>query len=95
METIIGLIAGAVGGNAAGGLLKRLNQGTLINSIAGIVGGGVGGQVLSMVTGGAVDPAATDAAGGIGPFISQIAGGAVGGGGALAIVGVIKNMMAK
>ena len=86
------MVAGAVGGNVAGGVLKNLNQGTLINSIAGIVGGGVGGQVLSMLTGGAVDGAAADA-GGMGAIISQIAGGAVGGGGALAIVGVIKNMM--
>ena len=58
MELIIQLIAGAVGGNVAGGLLKNLNQGTLINSIAGIVGGGLGGQILGALTGGAVDPAA-------------------------------------
>ncbi len=38
MEMIIGLISGAVGGNVAGGLIKKIDQGTLINSIAGIVG---------------------------------------------------------
>jgi len=49
MELIISLIAGAVGGNAAGKALPSLNQGTLINSISGIVGGGLGGSILGML----------------------------------------------
>jgi len=49
MELIISLIAGAVGGNAAGKALPALNQGTLINSISGIVGGGLGGSILGML----------------------------------------------
>lgn len=93
MEMIVSLIAGAVGGNAAGGLLRNLNQGTLINSIAGIVGGGLGGQVLGML--GAGGMAADAAAGGldIGSIVGQLASGGVGGGVLLAIVGVVRNAM--
>jgi len=95
METlIINLLSGAVGGNAAGGLLKSLNQGTLINSVAGIVGGGLGGQILSMLGAGGV---AAQAGGGmdVTAILSQVATGGVGGGVVLAIVGVIRNMLAK
>jgi uncharacterized membrane protein YeaQ/YmgE (transglycosylase-associated protein family) len=44
---IIQLISGAVGGNAAGALLKKFSLGTAGNSIVGILGGGVGGQILA------------------------------------------------
>jgi hypothetical protein len=90
LELIIQLIAGAVGGNLAGGLLKNQSLGTLGNSIAGVVGGGIGGQILSALTGGAVDPAAAAAASGgldIGAIISSVAGGGVGGGLLMVIVG--------
>lgn len=85
MEMVIGLLSGAIGGNVAGGLLKNLNQGTLVNSIAGIVGGGLGGSLLG------VGGEGLDLAG----IIGQVAGGGVGGGIVLAIVGVIRNAMAK
>ncbi len=65
MESLIGLIipaiAGAVGGNAAGAVLKNQSLGTVGNSIAGILGGAGGGQILSMILGGAA-PAAAAAA---------------------------------
>jgi uncharacterized membrane protein YeaQ/YmgE (transglycosylase-associated protein family) len=88
---LIQLISGALGGNVAGGLLKNLSLGTLGNSIAGIVGGGIGGQILDQVfhtavAGGALDPVA---------IITQVLGGGVGGGVLLAIVGAIRNAMAK
>jgi hypothetical protein len=88
---IIELIAGAIGGNVAGALLKDYDLGTLGNSIAGVVGGGIGGQLLGMVTGAAGAGAASgmDA----GSFISMIAGGGVGGGVLMIIVGIIKRMM--
>ena len=87
---MIGLLSGAVGGNVAGGVLKNLNQGTLINSISGIVGGGIGAQVLGMLGAGG-------GAGGldIASILTQVAGGGIGGGAVLAVVGVVKNMMAK
>ena len=87
MEQLIGLAAGAVGGNVAGGVLKNLNQGTLINSISGIVGGGLGANILGMLGGGGAEGAMG--------LISQVAGGGIGGGVVLAIVGVVKNMMSK
>ncbi|MGB3243311.1 MAG: hypothetical protein WBB25_02160 [Sulfitobacter sp.] len=90
MELLISLISGAAGGNIAGKLLGKLDQGTLINSLSGLVGGGLGGTLLGMM--GAGDPM-----GGmdIGSIIAQVAGGGVGGGVVLAIVGAVKNMMAK
>ena len=88
---LIQLISGAVGGNVAGGLLKNLSLGTVGNSIAGIVGGGIAGQILEQffhtaVAGGALDPVA---------IITQIVGGGVGGGVLMAIVGAVRNAMAK
>ena len=71
-------------------MMKNLNQGALINSISGIVGGGLGGTVLGMLGMGG-------AAGGldIASILTQVVGGGVGGGAVLAVVGVVKNMMAK
>ena len=89
---IIQLISGAVGGNVAGSLMKNASLGPVLNSIVGILGGGLGGQLLAMVMGG-------DAAAGggmdIGAIIAQVASGGIGGGVLLAIVGMIKNAMAK
>ncbi len=91
LPLIIQLISGAVGGNVAGAVMKDQNLGTLGNSIAGIVGGGIGGQILGMIVpalagGGGLD---------IGSIIGSIASGGVGGGVLLAIVGIVKSMMAK
>jgi len=92
MELIISLIAGALGGNAAGGLMKNLSLGPIGNSIVGILGGGLGAQLLNMLGAGGVA-----GAGGldIGTIISQLASGGVGGGVLLAIVGLIKSMISK
>ncbi|SEP97187.1 hypothetical protein [Thalassovita taeanensis] len=96
MELLISLIAGAVGGNAAGGLFKSLNQGTLINSLSGVVGGGLGGTLLGMLGTPDLAGIAGDAGGlDIGAIIGQVAGGGIGGGVVLAIVGAVRNMMAK
>ena len=48
MELIVGLLSGAVGGNVAGKLINKIDQGTLINSISGVVGGGLGGAILGI-----------------------------------------------
>ena len=71
MELLISLISGAVGGNVAGKVLGKLDQGTLINSISGIVGGGLGGQILGMMGAGGAE--GMDLSG----IISQVAGGEV------------------
>jgi len=95
LPLIIQLLSGAVGGNLAGSLIKKLNLGALGNSIAGIVGGGLGGQLLGLLGVGATG-VATSGGGGmdIGSIIGSIAGGGVGGGVLMAIVGLIKNALA-
>ncbi|MBN1473283.1 MAG: hypothetical protein JW914_01580 [Syntrophaceae bacterium] len=94
METwlpiIIQLISGAVGGNAAGALLKDKSLGTIGNSIAGILGGAGGGALLNML-GVATGAGGMDIAG----IIGSIAGGGVGGGVLMAIIGFIKSAMSK
>jgi uncharacterized membrane protein YeaQ/YmgE (transglycosylase-associated protein family) len=93
---IISLVSGAVGGNAAGKVLKNFDMGTLWNSVAGIVGGGLGGQILGQL---GIDPGAAAAAAGGGgdlsSIVSQIGGGGVGGAVLLVVVSYIKKMMAK
>jgi len=91
MELIIGLISGAVGGNVAGGLFKKIDQGTLMNSIAGIIGGGLGGTILGMLGMGGMADGGMD----IASILGQVASGGVGGGVLLAIVGALRNMMNK
>lgn len=99
-QLVIGLVSGAVGGNIVGGVAKNRSLGTLGNTIAGIVGGGVGAQLLTML--GAAN--LTDAMGAaanmsprldIGSIVGSVGSGGVGGGVIMALVGVVKNMMAK
>jgi hypothetical protein len=91
LPIIIQLISGAVGGNAAGALLKNLSLGTVGNSIAGILGGGLAGQflgpMLGMATGGG------DMS--LGGIVSEVATGGVGGGALMAIIGLLRSMFAK
>lgn len=96
---IISLISGAIGGNIAGALMKEKSLGTLWNSAAGIVGGGIGGWILSALGlfGGAAAEAGTEAAGGfsLGGLIGNIVGSGIGGAILLAIVGWIRDSMAR
>ncbi len=90
---LIQLVSGAVGGNIAGVLLKKFSLGTVGNSIVGILGGGLGGQLLGLLgLGGAGAGAGTLD---LGSLVSSVAGGAVGGGVLMAIVGFIKKLVAK
>lgn len=90
LPLIVQLVSGAVGGNVAGSLMKKFSMGTLWNSVLGILGGGLGGQVLGMLGldlgGGEMDLAG---------ILGNVAGGGVGGGVIMAIVGLIKNAMNK
>ncbi|MGH8435206.1 MAG: hypothetical protein ACRERX_12170 [Pseudomonas sp.] len=94
METllplIIQLISGAIGGNAAGSLMKDSSLGTLGNSIAGILGGGLGGQLLGML-------GAATATGGmdLSSVIGSIASGGVGGAVLMAAIGLIRKALTK
>ena len=92
MELIISLLGGAVGGNLAGGLLKKYNLGTLWNSVVGILGGGLGAQLLGalgMSTGGGAGEMD------IASILGNVASSGVGGGALLFIVGLVKSALKK
>ncbi len=93
LPLIIQLVSGAVGGNVAGSLMKNLSLGTLWNSVAGIAGGGLGGTILGMLGMGVDQSAggATDISG----MLGSLAGGGVGGGALMAVIGLIRNAMNK
>lgn len=91
LPLIIQLLTGAAGGNVVGKLAKNLDLGTLGNSIAGILGGGLGGQLLGM----AGIAAAPDGGLDIASILGSVASGGVGGGVLMAIIGVIKSVLAK
>ena len=90
VNLIISLVSGAVGGNAAGAVLKDKSLGVLGNSLCGILGGGIGGAILQLLgvggQGGELD---------IGSIIGNIASGGVGGGVLMAVIAAIKGAMAK
>ena len=88
---LIQLVSGAVGGNVAGSLMKKDSLGTFWNSVAGIVGGGLGGQLLSLLGVAVSGEGGLDLAG----IIGSVAGGGVGGGILMAVIGLIKKAMAK
>jgi len=91
VNLIVQLIAGAVGGNAAGAAMKNIDLGALGNSIAGAIGGAGGGTLLT-----ALLPILQGAAGNvdIGTVLGQAVGGGVAGAIVTAVVGLIKNAMA-
>ena len=90
LPLVVQLIAGAIGGNAAGAVFKDKSLGALGNTIAGIVGGGIGGKLLSYVLGGAAVQAASGFD--LAAFIEQLAGGGIGGAVVMILVGIVKNM---
>jgi len=75
----------------AGKLLPKLSLGSgVANMLAGILGGGLGGQLLGLLGIGGGDAAAS----GIGGIITSILGGGVGGSVLMAVVGLLKSMLA-
>jgi uncharacterized membrane protein YeaQ/YmgE (transglycosylase-associated protein family) len=93
MDTValfVQLISGAIGGNIAGSLLKKLSLGTIGNSIVGILGGGLGAVILNVL---GLNSGTGDMD--VSSVIGSIAGGGAGGGVLLAIVGAIRNAMNK
>lgn len=94
LSTIIGLISGAAGGNLAGSLMKGSSLGTLWNSVAGIAGGGLGASLLGMLSP-SIGAAAASGSMDLTSILGTVAGGGVGGGVVMAIIGFIKKAMAK
>lgn len=91
INLIIQLVSGALGGNLAGGLLKKVSLGTALNSILGILGGGLSGQLLNSLGFGDTGGPGTD----IWSVIGNILGGGVGGGVLIVIIGAIKKAFGK
>lgn len=95
LNILIPILSGIIGGNVAGGILKKFSLGPVGNSIVGLLGGAAGAQILGMLGAGPAPGAAPDVvnAGGvdIGSLVASIAGGGVGGGALMSIVGVIKD----
>ena len=91
INLIIQVIAGVVGGTAAGKRMENADLGGLGNAIAGALGGVGGGQILA-----ALIPALSGAQGvDITSIIGQLAGSGVGGAVLTIVAGMIKNAMAN
>jgi uncharacterized membrane protein YeaQ/YmgE (transglycosylase-associated protein family) len=88
---LVQIVSGAVGGNAAGTVMKKFSLGTVGNTVVGILGGGFGGQILGMLGAGDGGDGAMSA----GSIVTSVASGGVGGAALLAIVGAIKGAMGK
>ena len=74
--------------------MKKMSLGTLGNTLAGIVGGGLGGQILERSIG--VGQVGTNAGAlDISTIVSQVAGGGVGGGALMVVVGLLSRVFAK
>jgi uncharacterized membrane protein YeaQ/YmgE (transglycosylase-associated protein family) len=93
-QILINLVAGAVGGIAAGAAVKQYDMGVVGNTIAGLVGGGILGQILTLIwpslsaamAGGSFD---------IGAVLSHLIAGGVGGAILQVVAGAVKNSMAR
>jgi len=93
VSLIIQIVAGAVGGNAAGAAMKQKSLGTAGNSAAGAIGGLILAQVIERLTGAPVtaDAAAAAASMDIGALIKELIASGAGGAILTAIVGMVKN----
>lgn len=93
MELIIQIIAGLIGGNAAGAGMKNASLGTAGNSVVGGVGGLLGGLLTSMMAGGGagLDLSNLD----IGALVQTVAGGGVGGAILTVVLGMVKKALVK
>lgn len=93
VSLLIQLASGIAGGNIAGSAMKSLSLGALGNSVAGLVGGSLGAAILTSALG----PSHVAAMANLDPgaIVSQIAGGGVGGGVMMVIVGLLKQIFAR
>jgi hypothetical protein len=104
VESIVGIIvqllAGAVGGQAAGAAIKSHSLGTSGNCIAGAIGGLILTQVLGALGIGVPDAATLDpaTAGGaldMSALIAQVVGGGAGGAMLTIVAGVVRGVIQK
>ena len=88
LPIILQLVGGAAGGNIIPQLLKKLDLGPLGNTIVGLIGGFGGGQLAGLL-------GASTGSSDIVSMLISLVGGGVGGDALTAIVGLIKNLIAK
>lgn len=93
MEMIIQIIAGLLGGNAAGAGVKSASLGTAGNSVVGGVGGLLGGLLTGMMaSGGAgLDLSNLD----MGALVTTVGASGVGGAILTVIAGMLKKALVK
>lgn len=96
VEIILQLLGGAVGGNAVGGLIKKLSLGPIGNSIVGMLGGFAANYLAARYLGPSVPttPAPAPAVpGGFQDVLSNILVGLGGGGVLTGVIGAVRSMM--
>ncbi|MEE9348603.1 MAG: hypothetical protein V3U80_00995 [Flavobacteriaceae bacterium] len=96
LGTIINLAGGALGGNGAGGILKKLSLGTMGNTVVGLIGSLVMKYVPALS--GLINLGGDAAASGGGDMMGMLSGllsGGLGGGVLMTVVGLIKNVLLK
>ena len=92
-QILMNLVAGAVGGVAAGKSSSTFDLGTIGNIISGAIGGGVVGQVVTLALPSIV-AAAQSGNLTVGGVVSQLVAGGAGGAILTALIGAIKNKAA-
>jgi len=91
LTMILPYLTGGGGGLLAGKLSPKLSLGTVGNIIAGLLGGGIGSQVLGLLGMGVGPESGMD----ITSILGNVAAGGVGGGGLMAVIGMVKGLMNK
>ena len=89
-QLLINLVAGAVGGGAAGKASPKFDLGMAGNLIAGAVGGGVLGQIVTLAWP-AVSASLASGNFSVGSVITNLVSGGAGGAILTAIIGALKN----
>ena len=88
---IVQLISGAVGGNAAGAAMKKIDLSAVLKTIIGAIGGVGGGQLATLL--GVVQAVLGNSEGA--EMAGNAGAGVVGGAVLTAVVGLIKQAMDK
>ncbi len=100
LPLVLQAVSGVIGGNATGAAIKKQSLGKAGNSIIGLIGGVLGGLLLNYLGNENIDISSivgnlANSGAEAGSAIENIAGGGIGGGVLMAIVGMLKNKLKK